>query len=313
MHYVWLLNGHKHLRFDFKFFISLYSASLYFQPDLIYIHTDASPEQWSKAKTSSDEATRWTLSVANIVHHWIIPPKYTLNCTEIKRVEHVSDFVRTQQLYHYGGVYMDADVFALRDIRVLRETGFSNIVAIEDPGKINNGFMLSKPRNALLAVFMREQHLVFDNDWLTHSVELLSKVAYRLQAVSGLVLILGMKAFTPSSWTVAGVESLFNPHTETAASTPSKGIDGLPKPPTTFKDAIDYWDHQNDEDKEEWEFDYSSSYVIHAFKGIADSEWPKKVDLEYVLARQSNLARAVYPAVKHAIDIGIIDRKFEVH
>lgn len=313
MHYVWLLNGHDDFRVDFKLFVSLYSASLYFKPDLIYIHSDASPEQWDKAKTGSDETTRWTLSIDNVVHHWITPPKYTLNCTEIERVEHVSDFVRTQQLYHYGGVYMDADVFALRDIRVLRESGFSNVVAIEDPGKINNGLMLSKARNPLLAIFMREQHLVFDNGWLTHSVELLSTIAYRLQVVPGLVLILGTKAFTPSSWTINGVESLFNPHTEIEASTPSERIDELPKTPTSFGDAIDYWNHRNDEQREEWEFDYSSSYVIHAFKGIADSEWPKKVDLDYILARQSNLARAVYPAVKHAIDVGVVDRRFKAN
>jgi len=33
------------------------------------------------------------------------------------------------------------------------------------------------------------------------------------------------------------------------------------------------------------------------------------VDLEYVIARQSNFARAVYPAIKHALDVGIINRK----
>lgn len=35
----------------------------------------------------------------------------------------------------------------------------------------------------------------------------------------------------------------------------------------------------------------------------------KRVDLKHVMARQSNYARAVYPAVKHAVDVGIINNK----
>ncbi|KAI9736832.1 MAG: hypothetical protein M1818_005883 [Claussenomyces sp. TS43310] len=309
VHYVWLLNGHGDFSVDFKLFISAYSAWLYFRPDTIYVHTDASAEQWEKAETSGNEATRWMLSIPNVVHHWIKPPKYTLSCREIKRIEHVSDFVRTQQLYHYGGIYMDADVLPLRDVRKLRESGFSNIVGIEDPGKINNGFMMSKPRSALMSILMSEQHRVFDNEWLTHSVELLSTIAYRLQAVPGEVMILGVKAFAPSSWRVDAVEALFNPHDDTETSIPKEGKDELPKIPIGSQDTIDYWVHRNWEGRAEWEIDYSSSYVIHAFDGMAESYWPERVNFEYVMARQSNLARAVYPAIKHAVDAGIIDRK----
>jgi hypothetical protein len=309
VHYVWLLNGRETFSVNFKVFISVYSAHLYFQPDIIYIHTDASPEQWEKAKSSGNEATRWMLSIPNLSHHWVKPPKYTLTCREITRIEHVSDFVRTQQLHHYGGMYLDTDILALRDVRKLRESGFSNIVGIEDPDKVNNGFMMSKPGSAMLSVFMSEQHRVFDNQWLTHSVELLSKVAFRLQAVPGEVLILGIKAFAPSSWRLDAVEALFNPHNETEASIPSDKKDALPKIPTGFKDAVDYWSHREWKEKAEWEIDYSASYVIHAFEGIVDTYWTEKVDLEYVVARQSNYARAVYPAIKHAIDVGIIDRK----
>jgi hypothetical protein len=83
----------------------------------------------------------------------------------------------------------------------------------------------------------------------------------------------------------------------------------LPEIPIGFQGTVDYWVHRNWEGKAEWEIDYSSSYVIHAFDGLADLYWPKRVDLEYVVARQSNYARAVYPAIKHAMDVGIIDRK----
>lgn len=310
VHYVLLLNGREDFSIDFKVFISIYSAHLYFQPDTIYIHTDASPEQWEKAKKSGTEATRWMFKIPHITHHWIKPTQHTLKCLEISRIEHVADFARTELLHQYGGIYMDSDVYPLHDVRPLRESGFSNIVGIEDPGKINNGFMISRPRSALLSVFMSEQHRVFDSGWLTHSVELLSKVAYRLQAVPGEVIILGVQAFAPSSWRLDSVEALFNPHNETKASVPHESKDELPKVPSSFIDALDYWNNRDSQEgKETWEVDYSSSYVIHAFKGITDPYWPKMIDLDYVLQRRSNLARAVYPAIKHAIDTGIIDKK----
>jgi len=168
--------------------------------------------------------------------------------------------------------------------------------------------MISKPRNALLGILMREQHIAFDNEWLTHSVELLTTVASRLQAVPGEVMVLGVKAFAPSSWVVEAVEALFNPHTDMVVSAPGVA-DESSKVQNSFEDTVAYWQRRNSTVKAEWENDYSSTYVLHAFKGISDPYWPKRVDLEYVIARQSNFARAVYPAIKHALDVGIINRK----
>ena len=51
VHYVWL-NALDGFSVDFRYFISIYSASYYFQPEAIYIHTDASPECWEEAKRS---------------------------------------------------------------------------------------------------------------------------------------------------------------------------------------------------------------------------------------------------------------------
>ena len=178
--------------------------------------------------------------------------------------------------------------------------------------RVNNGVILSKPGNALLSILMREQHMVFDNEWLTHSVELLTTLAYRLQAVPGEVMILGVKAFAPSSWVKDSVEDLFNPHNVTEPSIPSEAKGASPKVSISFEDTLAHWEVRQSEGREEWEKDYSSSYVLHAFKGIANPYWPARVDLEYVIARQSNLARAVYPAIKHAIDVGIIDRKIKL-
>lgn len=311
-HYVWLLDGREHFSVDFKVFISVYSTSLYFNPDTIYVHTDATPEQWEYAKNHGNDATRWTLAIANVKHSQVTAPTHTLSCTQIIKIQHKSDFVRTEQMHKHGGIYLDTDVIPLKDVKLFRESGWNNVFGIEDRGRVNNGFVLSQPGSALQSIYMSEQHQVFNNRWTTHSVDLLSALAYRLQPVPMEVLILGIKIFSPSSWRKEDIEGLFNPHTKTPPAPPEQDQsltkEGLRKTPITFQDAVEYWDESKDSNKPEWEIDYSGSYVIHAFDGRANF-WPDHVDVEYVMARQSNYARAVYPAVKHAIDNGKIEWK----
>lgn len=300
VHYVWLLDGREHLSLELKIFISVYSTSLYFKPDTIYIHTDATPEQWEYARTKGDQTTRWTLAIANVKHNQVTAPTHTMKCTQILKIQHKSDFVRTEQLHKFGGVYLDTDVIPLRDVKLLRESGFKNIMGIEERGRVNNGFVLAQPGSILQSIFKSEQHEAFDNRWTTHSVNLLSDLAYRLQPVPMEVLILGIKIFSPSSWKKEDIRSLFNPHTETPAEAPNRE-DLIAKTPTTFDEAVDYWKRARTDSKPSWEIDYSGSYVIHAFDGH-DNYWPEHVDMEYIMARQSNYARAVFPAVKHAIE-----------
>lgn len=299
VHYVWLLDGRERFAVDFKVFISVYSSSLYFNPDTIYIHTDATPEQWEYAKTNGDEATRWTLAVAKVTYSQVVAPTHTLSCVQILKIQHKSDFVRTAQLHKHGGIYMDTDVIPLRDVKVIRESGWHNIMGIEDRGRVNNGFCLSQPGSVLMSIFMSEQHQKFDNRWTTHSVDLLSTLSYRLQPVPMEVLIMGIRIFSPSSWRKEDIGALFDVHSETPPSLPDE--EGLPGVPKTFEEAVAYWGRSKEEKETSWEIDYSGSYVIHAFDG-RDNYWPEHVDLGYVMARQSNYARAVYPAIKHAID-----------
>jgi hypothetical protein len=54
--------------------------------------------------------------------------------------------------------------------------------------------------------------------------------------------------------------------------------------------------------------DFSATYVLHAFDDDVGRirGWDGQITPRYVLARQSNYARAVYPAVWHAAEAGII-------
>lgn len=67
-----------------------------------------------------------------------------------------------------------------------------------------------------------------------------------------------------------------------------------------------------------WQKDLRTSYVLHGWtsgiRGEMNDEERASVfgkyghiTLEYILARNSNFALAVYPAVQHALDNGVLD------
>jgi len=120
------------------------------------------------------------------------------------------------------------------------------------------------------------------------------------------VLILQPTAFAPTSWEFADQERLFKPHSETPA-----GKDVFEQPLgelKTCKDIFNWLEKKEKHKLEDWEMDFSSTYILHAFDDDISkiSGWNHKRDLDYILARQSNYARAIYPAIAHAIKAGVI-------
>jgi hypothetical protein len=76
----------------------------------------------------------------------------------------------------------------------------------------------------------------------------------------------------------------------------------------TCRDIFSWLEEKEKYRLEDWEMDFSSTYILHAFDDYIQkiSGWNHKRDLDYILARQSNYARAVYPAIAHAIRAGVI-------
>lgn len=126
------------------------------------------------------------------------------------------------------------------------------------------------------------------------------------------VLILQPQAFDPTSWEKEDQIRLFKEALDPIAT----GVG--PEEPWqqqqqgsigTCRDAL-AWLKQRESSKQadSWELDFSSSYVLHAFDNWVPSILGKdrKIDVKYVLARRSNYARAVFPAVWRAVQEGII-------
>lgn len=158
VHYVWLLNDPSELRMPFKLFVSAYSAHLFWKPDRIYIHTDASRGVLADAVLTGDVWTRRILALPGVTPNFVRAPTVTDKGVEIVRVEHKADFLRMAVLRDFGGVYLDTDVVPLRDIAPLRNSGFANVLggavalSMKRAGYINNGVMMAVPQSTLMYV-----------------------------------------------------------------------------------------------------------------------------------------------------------------
>jgi Glycosyltransferase sugar-binding region containing DXD motif len=323
VHYVYIMPSSStddDITFELKHFISIYSSLLYFKPDVIFIHTDASNATIERAQAGGPNINKWAhkiLTLPSVVVQHVIAPSVTTNGIPITRIVHKSDFVRTRAVLDYGGIYLDWDVYALRSVAVLRESGFANVVGRQKLGAVNSGFWMSRKGSALMREWVEKQHEVYTGGWTVHSNDLLSSISEqkdsegvltRLVEAVGLaperqkeVLILERNAFAPSSWELVDAKALFEAH-------PGEPVEGLSSFSATSAEQGAPIKQRGR--KFSWEIDYSDSYALHAFKAVADQKIenfdPEGITLRYILARNSNFACAVYPAVKYAVDTGLI-------
>ena len=310
VHYVWLVADPAVFSLPFAAFVSAYSSHVFLGPDRIYIHTDVSPAVWDRAKAFGDAWTRRVLNLPGVVPNFVDTPRVTSVGAEIDTFGAKSDFLRADALRTFGGVYLDTDAIPLRDLGPLRRAGFANVVggavalAPKFTGFVNTGVWLSRPHSSLAEIFYQAMHAFYNGVWAI-SVDILSDLAYRLHAMPGEVLIVNPRAFAPASWEMDDQERLFKPHAAVVFG--DGGLDGTawqPKQPNrTCTDAL-AWLRERElagRRMESWEMDFSATYVLHAFDADMDKirGWDGQITLNYVLARQSNYARAVYPAVWH--------------
>ncbi|KAK9350126.1 hypothetical protein V1523DRAFT_420769 [Lipomyces doorenjongii] len=311
VHYVHLMSDPQgRIQFELKHFISIYSASLYFDPDVIYIHTDAPDAEVERAKSSDEASNKWSRLIFNlpkVVVNNETAPDYADNGEKIRNLENKSDFVRAKVVYELGGIYLDWDVHPLRDFKPLREAGFANVVGLQIDDLVNSGCYMAIKGSEMMRVWLKYEHIVYDGGWLTHAVILLTDLSRSLVKIPYEVLILDRYALAPSSWWRDDAQALFGSHSQSQA--PNLGAADPDRLPLTTANTEEVWEAARASSRQEWEKDYSNSYAIHAFKNI-DWEHPldnfDKITLHYVLSRQSNFARAVYPAVQHAVEAGVI-------
>lgn len=310
-HYVYILaNASSDFSFSFSEVLSIYATSRYWQPDAIYLHTNAPSAALVRARSGA--AGKWTrllFQVPNLRIAAVEVPTHAHNGKEISLMEHKSDFVRVQALRRHGGVYLDFDVHPLRDIAPLRESGFHAVAGRQqgDNAEINSGVFMNKAHSRMIELWSEGMNEAFTGEWSAHSNGALTAVCERLVSEPREVLIMERNAFAPGSWMKDDTIRLLEVHDDETSSLDMMGPDGH-LPQYDDEERMTRWPVPKR--RPGWAQDWSRTYMLHAFNhNQGDFEIPgfERITPRYVLERRSNMARAVYPVARDLFEHGLID------
>lgn len=307
------------LHFSFESFLALYSAYLFIQPSVIYLHTDFTPRDISAAAQNGSSWTKRLLTAfPDTLRLNPVTAPTKANDLDITRIEHKSDFVRLDQLTNHGGIYLDWDVLTLRSIDPLLDSGFRAVVGRQSDATIMNGVILAAKDSAVTRIMKRETPNAFNGDWVTHSVGLITSVAQSVAGIPREVLIMDPGAFAPFSWTQESVNAALERHEGDAAPV-QKHLDSLmgrgAAPPPGAMAVWDkhraaekkQWAHDFSE-KREWAHDFEDAFFLHNyFNDVENPRGFNGISVPYILARDSNYAVAAWPIVMQGIKDGYID------
>lgn len=309
VHFVYILpETNSNFMFEFSHFLSIYAAWHHWKPDAIFLHTNADANSDAVLRARSGAQGKWNryiFTLFNIQINTVVTPTRAGNGKDLVNMEHKSDFVRVKAVHDLGGVYIDWDVHALRDIAPLRNAGFRAVGGQQSNGELNSGTFLSVAGGRMISLWMERMNKVYDGQWSTHSNGVLTAVGQRLVREPGEMLNLERDAFAPGGWSEQEHKWLWQVHNDTKSNL--EGIhqgDPLPSYEEEFEDR---WKHKDR--FPDWDRDWSGTWLLHAFSPARhhrEINGFKHVTPRYVLARQSNFARGVYPIAKMMYERGLI-------
>ena len=319
VHFVHLLKLDTNQTFDFPFrqFIAIYSAHYYLQPDAIYIHTNVPEYQIERRiKESNSPYTHAVSRLPRVKFSYHAATNMTSRNQTVDILANQSDFVRTSVLVKYGGIYLDDDIYILRDLKPLRQVGFENILGLQQWTEICPAVIMATKDNILMRTYHELQDTVFDGSWANHAVGLLSTLAREFSPYTRQVLITHKETFFPFSWWDDDLRIIY----QVNGTQPEKAVENN-RPLENITEFIDHFElRQPERPQDTWHVDWRLSYTLHGWnhgvEGLIEAQKGEdeslfgsfgSITLEYVLSQNSNFARAVYPAVRHAVDSGWLD------
>ena len=305
--------------FLFRQFIAVYSAWYHLHPETIYIHTNVEGHLIQDAlKNTTNPYTQAISKLEGVKFRHHKAPNETSSGIPIAKLPNQSDFVRTEVLQIFGGIYLDADAYVLRDLKPLRSVGFENVVGRQENGELCPAVILSTPKNNMMQAYHALQDSVFNpGSWAGHATGLLSRLVIDFKYPDHQVLILPQDTFFPLKWLQSELEELYQIHYDDYNDEDNDDdahADRESRPPMNVTAFVK--DFKMDKPRT-WKRDWRLSYVLHGWTSgirinMAEEDADRmfrvfeKITLAYVMARNSNFARAVYPAVKHAVDHGVL-------
>lgn len=297
------------LKFPFSSFLTMCAAVMYIKPTQIYIHTDFNA---SEIKAAGMEGDRWTKAVVNTfadIINWnpVHVPNFAGQNADkhISAIQHKSDFVRWENIAEIGGIYMDWDVVPLRPLTPLLNAGFAFVGGRHYGGAgegggingtINNGVFMVKANSTMVHAVVREQHASFNGAWESN-LQSMTKTAELLVPVPNEVLILDRTAFAPTHWFQESTDPLFKPNEGKPSPLPE--VVNSRDPMELYENAVN-----NRRRRVEWEMDFSSTYMLHAF-GMGS--YQQLIVPKVIMSRTSKFGIATYDTVKRMVDLGYIN------
>ena len=323
VHFVFLVDDPSELSIPFSLrrFVAIYSAHYYLKPEVIYIHTNLDQDVIDNIwETCDDRYLQAVGQIPNVEFNRYLAPNMTSTNKKIDKLPNQSDFVRTDVLRKFGGVYLDDDVYILRDLQHLRHLGFEIVTGRQMNGQLCPAVLLSTPENAIITAYHALQDLIFDGGWATHATDLLTALVYDFAQLESTSLVLPVDSFFPGSWEKSDLDWVYRQHEEDAEQLNSRHINPSVHNLTDFISEFELEaqlaDPKGKHSETRWH-DWRLSYTLHGWtsgiRNAYDEDGKKElfspygdITLPYILSRKSNFARAVYPAVKNALGAGLL-------
>lgn len=154
---------------------------------------------------------------------------------------------------------------------------------------------------------------VYDGGWETHSVFLLTSVAREFASMGNQVMIVPQDTFFPLSWGKDDLEALYQVQNDNNNNDDDLGE---LEPNNNTANLTSFISNFTLFPSDTWRVDWRSSYMMHGWTSAIKQyfEHTKEliggydgITLDYILARNSNFARAVFPAVEDALERGFLD------
>lgn len=159
----------------------------------IIIHNDIEPNdsEWEILKTNKNVS----------IHKVDRIKKY--KDIQINHIQYESDIIRLQILYEFGGVYLDTDIYILKNFDELIKD-YNVFYCQENPGSLINCVLCSEPKNEFINILMSNLEIGLRmNSWAWHIRDfpklLLNNNSYFIYKYK--IKILDHKNFCPIKWT----------------------------------------------------------------------------------------------------------------
>ncbi|KAG6002239.1 hypothetical protein E4U21_003299 [Claviceps maximensis] len=298
VHFVKLLHNpgsDQEFTLGFTDFLSVYAASHHWRPYAMYLHTNAVDATIARGRGGlSGKWTKYILQIPNLTVLRVHVPGTADNGVEIPSLAHKTEFVAVQAVRTMGGIYMGFDMYALRDVRTLRQGGDTFVARLlqDQHKKQNEDERLSVSHD----FFMSSRRGSVVSTW----ADLLHRMYSPMPASPSDVIVTALIAMSSTSRrrSSAGTAIMAAPAFESeeqgaSTSTPARA-------------------HHAANDKGQTgaaEKDWSRTYVLHMSdpRGTTWTGTPfESVTPAYMLESTSDFARALYPVTRAMLDNGLI-------